>query len=128
VQLKSIHAFADLEARKLAHANLHPELEPRVATHREQQLHQPPRSYVVIADPVIAYDSQSDQPVVASLSAMHHGMFTLQVNCPPAILNCPLCAPRTIRHDLSIIGRPPVSRSTSTLSACHLTPPILSIH
>jgi hypothetical protein len=74
--------------------------------HREQQLHQPPHSYVVIADPVIASDSRSDQPVAASLSAMHHGMFTLQVNCPPAIVNCPLCAPRTVRPSLSITGRP----------------------
>jgi hypothetical protein len=59
---------------------------------------------------------------------MHYGMFTLQVNCPPAILNCPLCAPQTVWPSLSITGRPPVSCFTSTLSACHLTPSLLSIH
>jgi hypothetical protein len=32
VQLESIRAFADLEARELSHANLHPELTPRVTT------------------------------------------------------------------------------------------------
>jgi hypothetical protein len=67
--------------------------------HREQQSHQPLRSYVVITDPVIASGH-------GMISAMHHGMFTLQVNCPPAIMNCPLCAPRTVRPSLSIIGRP----------------------
>jgi hypothetical protein len=80
--------------------------------HREQQSHQLLRSYVVIADPVIASNPRSDQPVAASLSAMHHGMFTLQVNFPPAILNCPLCALRTVRPSLSITGRPPASCST----------------
>jgi hypothetical protein len=96
--------------------------------HIEQQLHHPPRSYVVIVDPVIASDSLYDQPVAASLSAMHHGMFTLQANYPPAILNCPPCAPQTVRPNLSIIGRLRVSCSTLTLSACHLTLPILSTH
>jgi hypothetical protein len=34
---------------------------------------------------------------------MHHGMFVdLQANCPPAILSCSSCAPRTVRLDPSI--------------------------
>jgi hypothetical protein len=37
---------------------------------------------------------------------MPHGMFTLQVKCVPAILNYPLCAPRTVWPNLSITTRP----------------------
>ncbi|KAF8772329.1 hypothetical protein HU200_005867 [Digitaria exilis] len=103
--------------------------------HKEQQPHQPSRSYVVVADAV---------PVATSLSAMHHGMFTLQVNNPLSINGRPSnellhldhvnnltssLLTRVIRHvhhdqTPSTTSAPPLCKQPCHLSARHLRRPL----
>jgi hypothetical protein len=98
VYLKLICALADFEARKT------PSMQTCILSslyvspqHREQQPHQPSRSYVIVADPVVA----SDHGLPSLSPPVSPPCTTVCSPCPPAILDCSLC----VRPNPSILSR-----------------------